>query len=57
LRERYAVTQELVRDFLRELSRVPIKKRQAVLREFRALSWVGKQRWLSQHSVSSPPTC
>jgi hypothetical protein len=47
LQERYAVAQETAQIFLKILKRVPIKKRQAVLQEFRALSWHEKTRWIS----------
>lgn len=45
LRARYRVTQELAQDFLEHLKTVPIKKRQAVLREFRALPWNEKLQY------------
>jgi hypothetical protein len=49
LRERYGVTQRAAQDFLRRLRRFPLRQRQTVLREFRALSWAEKQQWISCH--------
>jgi hypothetical protein len=48
LRERYRVTQRAAEDFLGYLRTVRPHGRAKVLREFRALSWKGKQRWLER---------
>jgi hypothetical protein len=43
LRDRYRLSQACALSFLRSLRRVPLAERTAVLREFRSLSWAGKQ--------------
>jgi hypothetical protein len=42
LRERYRVTQEVAWNFISRLQRLPLTRRQAELRRFRALSWPDK---------------
>ncbi len=42
LRTRYRLAQEVARDFIVRLQKIPVSKRQAELRKFRALNWAGK---------------
>jgi len=48
LRERYGAAQRCALAFLRHLRRLPLKDRQNVLREFRALNWPGKLAFVGQ---------
>ncbi len=46
LRSRYHEAQKCARAFVRRLRLVPVEERTSVLREFRALSWEGKQAFV-----------
>jgi len=48
LRARYSAAQKCALGFLRHLRRVPIANRHETLREFRALSWMGKLEFVGQ---------
>lgn len=50
LRARYGATQHCALDFLRHLRRVPLAERGEVLRQFRALSWPEKRRYVQAHA-------
>ncbi len=44
LRDRYRLSQQVAHRFITRLQRVPLPKRHAELRKFRALSWEGKMQ-------------
>jgi hypothetical protein len=50
LRARYGAAQRCALGFLRHLRRVPLAQRRETLREFRALSWSEKLRFLSSRT-------
>jgi len=50
LRARYGAAQKCALGFLRHLRRVPLAQRHETLREFRALSWSEKMRFVQRHA-------
>lgn len=44
LRDRYRISQDVARDFITRLQKLPVSQRQSELRKFRTLSWTEKQR-------------